>query len=158
MSNVFSPCTLAILGLIAISALFWCVANTHSTVGAGTVVLRDVRVIDGEGGPSLEHGAIVIDAGHIVSVGPVDRVRGPLGKNSSLRNCPSHPNIPVAREVYRICRQCFKRELAVEPVPPVAGILAVHLQFVPGYRSHPPERYRWAPELRRRTPQRDDHI
>jgi hypothetical protein len=50
-----------------------------------------------------------------------------------------------------------KVELAVEPLLPIAGILAVYLQFVPTCRSHPPERYRWHSELRRQPPQLDDH-
>jgi imidazolonepropionase-like amidohydrolase len=66
----------AILSVIAVLTLL---SSTHaqSPLTDQTVVLKDVRVIDGAGGPPIEHGAIVIKGDRIVSVGPVDKVYWP---------------------------------------------------------------------------------
>jgi hypothetical protein len=45
-------------------------ATAQSAATNETVVLQDVRVIDGTGGPPLEHAMIVIKGTRIVSIGP----------------------------------------------------------------------------------------
>jgi imidazolonepropionase-like amidohydrolase len=68
---------LAILGFIALPAFWPKPANSQSPAAGQTVVLKDVRVIDGLGGPTLEHAAIVMEGDRIVSVGLVDKAHWP---------------------------------------------------------------------------------
>jgi hypothetical protein len=91
-------------------------------------------------GPSLGHDALRQLVGEHVRDSTTHRAHSPISK------------------VLEFAVSVSKVELAVEPLLPVAGILAVHLRFAPGYSSHPPEHCRWAPELRQRPPQPDDHI
>src|SRR5277367_4970217 len=67
---------LAILFLSAASLLV-SFAAPQSAPTKETVVLKDVRVIDGSGAPPMEHAAIVIEAGRIVSVGSVGKLKWP---------------------------------------------------------------------------------
>jgi imidazolonepropionase-like amidohydrolase len=57
-----------------------------------TVVLQDVRVIDGTGGPPLEHTTIVIEGTRIVSVGPSDQLHWP--KSARLINYSGKTVLP----------------------------------------------------------------
>ena len=65
---------LAILILIA-APLLASFAAPQSAPTNETIVLKDVRVIDGSGAPPMEHAAIVIEGGRIVSVGPVGKMK-----------------------------------------------------------------------------------
>jgi imidazolonepropionase-like amidohydrolase len=67
---------LAILILIA-APLLASFAAPQSAPTNETIVLKDVRVIDGSGAPPMEHAAIVIEGGRIVSVGPVGKMKWP---------------------------------------------------------------------------------
>lgn len=69
--------SLIVLSLIAIPVLCSQSANSQSGAVGEAVVLKDVRVIEGLGGPPLEHAAIVIEGDRIVSVGPVKKARWP---------------------------------------------------------------------------------
>lgn len=51
-------------------------AGTQSAPPDGSIVMKDVLVIDGRGGPPLEHAAIVIRGDRIVSVGAVGKCHG----------------------------------------------------------------------------------
>jgi imidazolonepropionase-like amidohydrolase len=83
---------LATLGLLAIPTLFWCLANAQSTPHDEIVVLKDVRVIDGNGGPPSEHEAIVIEGGRIDSVGPAGEARWP--KSARVIDCRGKTVLP----------------------------------------------------------------
>jgi imidazolonepropionase-like amidohydrolase len=52
-------------------------AGTQSAPPDATIVMKNVLVIDGGGGPPLDHAAIVIQGDRIVSVGPVGKVSWP---------------------------------------------------------------------------------
>ncbi len=69
--------SLAILAFAAIPALYLQPAYSQAANAGQTVVLKDVRVIDGQGGPPLEHAAIVIEGDRIIFVGPVDKTHWP---------------------------------------------------------------------------------
>jgi imidazolonepropionase-like amidohydrolase len=58
------------------------VTQSFITVSAPTVVLRNVRVIDGTGAPAMENQAIVIADGKIRSIGSNDSVHVPAGAQS----------------------------------------------------------------------------
>ncbi len=66
-----------IFSYIAIVALLVGSASGQSSAPDETIVLKDVRVIDGSGGPPLEHSAIVIKGERIVAIGPVEKVPRP---------------------------------------------------------------------------------
>ncbi|HLK65402.1 MAG TPA: amidohydrolase family protein [Bryobacteraceae bacterium] len=55
------------------------ITQTFITISAPTIVLRNVRVIDGTGAPALEDQAIVIADGKIRSIGPNNSVQIPAG-------------------------------------------------------------------------------
>jgi len=63
-----------IFSVMAITAFLLASESAQSSSPDETVVLKDVRVIDGSGGPPLEHSAIVIKGDRIVAVGPVEKV------------------------------------------------------------------------------------
>ena len=111
---------------------------------------------------------IVLIADSVRIVGCVGTVQGNCASFSNFaptnpwrthtRDSTSHPAHSPISKVLQFAVSVSKVELAVEPLLQVAGILAVHLQFAPGYSSRPPEHCRLAPELRQRPPQRGDHI
>ena len=70
-------CFLAILIFLAGTIAFLSPASAPSSPVDQTVVLTDIRIINGEGGPPLEHAAIVIEGDRIVSLGPVDKLHWP---------------------------------------------------------------------------------
>jgi imidazolonepropionase-like amidohydrolase len=75
------PLRLAALALAAFSAApqQQNVTGTFITVSAPTVVLRNVRVIDGTGAAAIENQAIVIANGRIRSIGASGSVQVPVG-------------------------------------------------------------------------------
>jgi imidazolonepropionase-like amidohydrolase len=64
---------------ILMTSLFFLLrsAGAQSALPEGTIVMKDVLVIDGRGGPPLEHAAIVIKGDRIVSVGVVGKLSWP---------------------------------------------------------------------------------
>ena len=70
-------CFLAILSVLVATAVFLWSGSAPPTPEDRTIVLTDVRLIDGEGGPPLEHAAIVIERDRIVSLGPADKLHWP---------------------------------------------------------------------------------
>jgi len=58
------------------------ITQSFITISAPTVVLRNVRVIDGTGAPAMENQAIVIADGKIRAIGPNDSVQVPAGAQS----------------------------------------------------------------------------
>ena len=67
----------AIFILMTFLALLLRFAGTQSAPPDGSIVMKDVLVIDGRGGPPLEHAAIVIKGDRIVSVGAAGKVSWP---------------------------------------------------------------------------------
>ncbi len=61
-------------------------------VGASTVALTHVRVIDGTGARPQEDRTIVIDAGRIATVGPADEV--PIPEGAEVLDLGGHTVIP----------------------------------------------------------------
>ena len=84
MSSNQSLCVILALTLCALPAGSQQPNVTQSfvTVSAPTIVLRNVRVIDGTGAPALEDQAIVIANGRIRSMGPNGSVQVPAGAQS----------------------------------------------------------------------------
>ena len=76
-NQVIYRCFLAILNILAATAVFMWSASAPSAPVDQTIVLTDVRLINGEGGPPLEHAAIVIERDRIVSLGPADKLHWP---------------------------------------------------------------------------------
>jgi hypothetical protein len=76
-NQMFYGCFLAILGVLTATAVFLWSASARSAPVNQTVVLTDVRLINGEGGSPLEHAAIVIERDRIVSLGPGDKLHWP---------------------------------------------------------------------------------
>ena len=70
-------CFLAILSVLVATAVFLWSASAPSAPVNQTVVLTDVRLINGEGELPLEHAAIVIEGDRIVSLGPADKLHWP---------------------------------------------------------------------------------
>jgi imidazolonepropionase-like amidohydrolase len=67
---------LAVLVLVA-APLLVSFAAPQAAPTNETIVLKDVRVIDGSGAPPMEHAAIVIEGSRIVCVGPADKLKWP---------------------------------------------------------------------------------
>jgi hypothetical protein len=68
---------LAILILVVAAPPLATFAAPQSAPTNETIVLKDVRVIDGSGAPPMEHAAIVIEGSRIVSVGPLGKLKWP---------------------------------------------------------------------------------
>ena len=87
-------CFLAILSVFAATAVFLWSGSAPPAPVNQTVVLTDVRLINGEGGPPLEHAAIVIEGDRIVSLGPADKLHWPKSaKVVNYRNKTVLPGI-----------------------------------------------------------------
>jgi imidazolonepropionase-like amidohydrolase len=77
-SKVFHRYLPALFVFFLTAALFLPPANAQSASPASdTIVLSDVRVIDGQGGAPLEHGAVEIQGDHILWVGPAAEAHWP---------------------------------------------------------------------------------
>jgi imidazolonepropionase-like amidohydrolase len=70
-------CSLAVLSILTATAVFLWSGSAPSAPVGQTVVLTDVRLINGEDGLPMEHAAIVIKGGRIVSLGPADKLHWP---------------------------------------------------------------------------------
>jgi imidazolonepropionase-like amidohydrolase len=74
-------CIVSIFGVIVVGALAFAFllggASAQSATSDETVVCKNVRVIDGLGGPPLERAAIVIKGNRIVAVGLAEKVPWP---------------------------------------------------------------------------------
>ena len=65
----------ALLGLIASSAAVFAAAPA----GAATIAIGNVRIIDGNGGPPIEHGRIILQDRRILAVGASSDIKVPAG-------------------------------------------------------------------------------
>lgn len=80
MNNIRKAALLALcLGLFSNISFAQGVGAPGERKGAGAVVLKAARIIDGTGSAPIRNGAIVILDDKIMSVGPVDRVNVPTG-------------------------------------------------------------------------------
>ena len=70
-------CFLVILGVLMATTVFLWSASAPTAPVDQIIVLTDVLLINGEGGPPLEHAAIVIERDRIVSLGPADKLHWP---------------------------------------------------------------------------------
>lgn len=87
-------CFLAILNVLVATAGFLWSGSAPSAPVNQTVVLTDVRLINGEGELPLEHAAIVIEGDRIVSLGPADKLHWPKSaKVINYRNKTVLPGI-----------------------------------------------------------------
>ena len=75
--QMFYRCFLRFSRVLASIAVFLWLARAPSAPVDQTVVLASARLISGEGGPPLEHTAIVIERDRIVSIGPADKLYWP---------------------------------------------------------------------------------
>jgi imidazolonepropionase-like amidohydrolase len=73
----FGGCLVCVFCLIVAMAFLVGSVSAQSSSSDETIVLKDVRVIDGTGGPPLEHSAIVIKGERIVAIGPIEKLPWP---------------------------------------------------------------------------------
>jgi imidazolonepropionase-like amidohydrolase len=89
-------CVVCVFSVIAVGALALAFllrsVSAQSAASDETVVFKDVRVIDGLGGPPLEHGVIVIQGDRIEAIGPVQKV--PWAKSARVINYGGKTVVP----------------------------------------------------------------